>query len=731
MNKTVLFILLIALAFGCGKDKSSNNIQTEQVFLSPYPNGQVVSSTVPTFRWQSSLNSDSTNYTLILKNNTTDSVSEFHLSEPVLELTNNLPKQTAFSWQVIAEEKGKKWESPAWSFKTEDTTQREEISQEGLAVPTENNKQIVPINKLERSETGIAVVVPKQALDSLELEINDTEMEDKLWRWNDSVLEISFFDSVYTFRLKSPTTLYEYISNREETNQAVKIVEPLGLISPADRAEVEKEFVELLWENSEEVAFYKLNLIKENDSDTLYFFSTSARYIPENIKPESNYSWQVSGFDEDSTQLSKSDWASFYVVKEDQFREQRIREKEVLLTLFEQLDGDSWNVAWDTVKPVQTWYGLSFNSKGLITKIALQTNNMRGELNLKLEDTDLSELMEFNVSENLISHLDHSWFNRPNLRTLNLSSNLIEGSLEIGAPRLIAVDLSVNKIEQIDWTADLPIKTLRLAENKLTWETVDLESLTQLEVLDLSNNQIETDFRNIQERVFALREVNLSGNKLNGKIELDHRVKTVRLDLSNNQLEGNLSSLWKNAKAIQYLNLKNNKLEGGFPKKEFNMPALKYLNLSNNKLSENWQMITKALSLEELRLSQNRLSGFIPKEIKNLTQLKKLDLSSNQLTSGIHYLVQMTRLEELTVSHNILSVVFPIDIPKESSLEIFDIQDNNVSGEVPAEFFQIEMLNKIDLRDNPKLRGSLPPLICEEDTDIEVKIEETQIMDCP
>jgi hypothetical protein len=94
-------------------------------------------------------------------------------------------------------------------------------------------------------------------------------------------------------------------------------------------------------------------------------------------------------------------------------------------------------------------------------------------------------------------------------------------------PSLSELDLSCNKLKQIQrvFSSTKKLKFLNLSSNSLTYEDLTFFlPITSLQILDLSNNEIETMREDIFEGMVDLKHLNISGNP---RLEYDCRLRTL------------------------------------------------------------------------------------------------------------------------------------------------------------------------------------------------------------
>ncbi|KAL4395171.1 hypothetical protein HN873_005735 [Arachis hypogaea] len=267
-----------------------------------------------------------------------------------------------------------------------------------------------------------------------------------------------------------------------------------------------------------------------------------------------------------------------------------------------------WSNQHNNVSNRCNWPGVNCNKAGSITLLSPPTpSNFTFEFRTQLCFLKLN----FSVFQNLV-HLDLS------------EMGLCEFPKLSGLKKLQHLNLSYNTFE-----GELPFTLL--------------ENLTQLVVLDISNNYI------------------------NGTIpqELSKLERLVMLDLSANSFDGSIPLILGQMSSLTHMNLSNNLLYGDLP-----------FTLAN---------LTQLLVLD---LSQNKLSGFIPHEIRKLTNLSTLDLSSNFLSGPIpEQIGYLTRLEVLTIGSNRIDGCIPKEIEHLLHLKVLDLSRNAISGVIPSSIF--------------------------------------------
>ncbi|KAK6140434.1 hypothetical protein DH2020_025818 [Rehmannia glutinosa] len=202
------------------------------------------------------------------------------------------------------------------------------------------------------------------------------------------------------------------------------------------------------------------------------------------------------------------------------------------------------------------------------------------------------------------------------LEILNITSNSFNGSI----PR------------EISFMRNL--QTLILDHNGFTGHVPD--SLPALSVLSLRNNSFSGSFPKSLSRMVTLRTlVVLSGNNLSGQVPKLHRLTNLQvLDLENNNLGPRFPSLPKKLVSLllrnnkfhsvvsddlsscyqlRKLDISLNELVGIFSPSIISLPSLTYLDISGNKFTGKLlQNMSCNGQLEFVNFSENRLTGELP-----------------------------------------------------------------------------------------------------------------------
>ncbi|KAJ6333216.1 hypothetical protein OIU77_009141 [Salix suchowensis] len=349
-----------------------------------------------------------------------------------------------------------------------------------------------------------------------------------------------------------------------------------------------------------------------------------------------------------------------------------------------------------------TWLDLSYN------KFDGQISSSLGSLE-KLNIIDLS----FN---NFSGKIPYSLFNLTQLIRVSLSSNTFYGQISssLGSlEKLYSLELSFN-----NFSGKIPnslfnltqLTSVDLSNNRLIGLPSQINRLSGLHILFLSDNQLIGPIPSQISRLSHLSNLDLSHNLLNGTIpsSLFSMPSLWSLSLHNNHFSGRISPFLSNS--LEYIDFSHNKLYDQIPPSVFKLQNLKALMLSSNdKLTGNISsVICKLKFLEVLDLSNNSFSGFIPQCLGNFSDnLSVLNLGVNNFQGNIPSVCsERNNLRYLNFNGNKLKGVIPPSVINCVNLEFLDLGNNMIDDTFPSFLEMLPNLEVIILRSN-KLHGSL------------------------
>jgi Leucine-rich repeat (LRR) protein len=304
-----------------------------------------------------------------------------------------------------------------------------------------------------------------------------------------------------------------------------------------------------------------------------------------------------------------------------------------------------------------------------VRTLNLANTQLSGRLPIELGTLDSLEVLKLDSNRlgGSIGDVFCSLLGRPirdySLRELRLSANRFTG--EIPPCIVLFRRLQILHVQDNLFTGRIPeginnlslLREFVLARNQLTGqlprsldsttfaafagngngvgkETAQTQALSQVEIFDVSNNQLTGTIPNGIAQSKGLKTLLLNDNALTGNLPetIASLVSLETLNAARNQLSG---SLWENIGAMR---------------------SLKMLSLQSNRLSGEIPVSIGSLgNLERAELDNNTFSGVIPTEVRNLRSLRVLGLSANQFTSVPSLTALRSHLDTLRLERNRLT----------------------------------------------------------------------------
>ncbi|XP_054839672.1 transforming growth factor beta activator LRRC33 [Eublepharis macularius] len=369
-----------------------------------------------------------------------------------------------------------------------------------------------------------------------------------------------------------------------------------------------------------------------------------------------------------------------------------------------------------------------------LRKLDLSGNQLTEDMMATLIQ-QLSSLESLSVARNAIMRLDDSHFkNLPYLKELDLQQNYIF-EIEIGAfeslQGLQFLNLAYNYMPCIVEFDLTQLRILNASNNRIEWFlAADNDSAFKLETLDLSHNRLL--FFPLLPRRNKLQTLLLTHNKISfyGKLFNDSEstlqlqspydnitnVTTINLweeisygvlsflsilDMSWNRLQYLPERFFEGMASLGHLKLSHNCLETLHIHERESLDSLVDLDLSYNRLSNLQMNLGPGMSLPNLRwfnLSTNRLHGLQAEIFTHTPMITTVDLSNNP--------IEMCALHGSTTGAGSLSC---IDIRNAGSLRNLYLAGCNLKV-LGSHVFRGTFLVQLDLSDNPSalLSGLLP-----------------------
>ncbi|XVE60953.1 hypothetical protein DITRI_Ditri06bG0002200 [Diplodiscus trichospermus] len=379
----------------------------------------------------------------------------------------------------------------------------------------------------------------------------------------------------------------------------------------------------------------------------------------------------------------------------------------------------------------------------------LSHNNIHGQIPKWILEMSIKTLFLLDLSFNSLIGFHESPTVLPwsNILTLDLSSNLFQGSLPISSFSVMVYRASNNS-----FTGEIPqefcnmtsLQILDLSRNDLVGIIPPCLSNTKsLSVLNLHANDFHGSIPQVWISGNELKMINLGQNNLQGKLPRSLAMCRMLefLDIGNNQIKDAFPFWLGSLPELKILILRSNKFYGEIKRTKFNsvFPKLRVIDLSNNEFigplpssylerlkamksfyieplsymqtylydhmftaeltipdEYNYSMTltNKGIKMEYLKiqevfmaidLSCNKFRGEIPESVGNLKGLQLLNLSNNILVGQIPSVIgALTKLEALDLSRNKLVGRIPWQLKQLNFLEVFNVSHNHLSGPIPT-----------------------------------------------
>ncbi|KAI3883121.1 hypothetical protein MKX03_012521 [Papaver bracteatum] len=383
----------------------------------------------------------------------------------------------------------------------------------------------------------------------------------------------------------------------------------------------------------------------------------------------------------------------------------------------------------------------------------------------------MGNLTNLNLSHNFLEdphrHFPDNSFQFINL--LDLHSNKLQGKNLILPPYATVLDYSKNNLTSVPTNIGSYFTfaiSFSVSSNQLNGEiprSICKARYNNLQVLDLSHNNLSGDIPPCLLSNLSLRVLNLRGNNLNGTIPetFSETCSLKTFDLNRNRFGGQIARSLANCIGLEVLDLGNNQLNGEFPSWLGSMSELRVLVLRSNNfhgplgnpgaqefsslqiIDISFNSFTGSLSgeyfsswagmminEEEDQSNQNHViqrfrvlqitqlyyqdvvtvtsKGLDMQLVKILTVFKCIDFSNNRFEGEIpESIANLTALYMLNFSSNALKGSIPEAFGNLKHLESLDLSQNKLTGEIPFQLAGLSFLSVLNLSFN-KLVGKIP-----------------------
>ncbi|XP_076639572.1 leucine-rich repeat domain-containing glycoprotein 150 [Colletes latitarsis] len=355
------------------------------------------------------------------------------------------------------------------------------------------------------------------------------------------------------------------------------------------------------------------------------------------------------------------------------------------------------HVLFDTPSVIEfdfSYNGLTKLRRAAFTKmqsviyVNLKNNKLRELDSVTFDSLEL--LDELDLSNNLLTEIPVDLFYNNEIQTLRVAGNNLTTLSTIKAPKLKILDASNNKIKII--TKD------------------DLSSMTLLDQLILSSNDLKTIHQNTFADLKQITHLDISNNRLT--TWTDHHLRTngrLQILLMNDNPELKTLPVFKTV-GLEYETFSIYRFECAncgldhLKKDTFNaMPALTQLNLSRNRLTGLTNgLLERTSTLQVLDLSDNKISSLDRNMFHGAISLTKINLAGNPLvTLQVTPFLVAPNLAELDVSRCALERVWNEARVRLTSLRFLSVRDNHLRQITLEELKAMPNIDSLDMTHNP------------------------------
>ena len=342
-----------------------------------------------------------------------------------------------------------------------------------------------------------------------------------------------------------------------------------------------------------------------------------------------------------------------------------------------------------------------------------------------------TEIVSLNLSRNLALDVPKDFIQScTNLREIRYISNeawQLPSSLCL-APRLVVLDISNNRLEQLEH-ADLDklphLASIKMSNNKLTELPSYFGRFKNLRSLNVSSNYLEA-FPDFLCDLQALVDLDISFNTIKALPKLGQLTTLERLWATNNMLAGTFSDQFKALRNLKEVDIRFNnvtsidvfaslpkleqlmvghntisKFEGAFDK-------IRMLHLDHNPMTR-FDFKAAVSTLTSLNLASCKVTHLDDSCFERMRNVTKLNLDKNHFSSLSSQICNLEKLEYLSIAKNPLSSI-PATISSLTELRFLDIRECNLR-KLPPELWFCYRLDTLNVSSNLLETFPKPPTI--------------------
>jgi len=174
-----------------------------------------------------------------------------------------------------------------------------------------------------------------------------------------------------------------------------------------------------------------------------------------------------------------------------------VQDSLALIALYNSTDGPNWLTPWDTTQPVSTWYGVTIDSTGRVTRLDW-IRNLNGVLPPEIGNLTGLTYLKISWSSNLTGAIPNEIGNLVNLQDLIISFTSITNPIpsEIG---------NLTQLKRLEFNSNLFSSVI----------PDEICNLTNLENLNFQNNNFNGSLPDSIGKLTNLRYLHLDGNNIN------------------------------------------------------------------------------------------------------------------------------------------------------------------------------------------------------------------------